>query len=268
MNRRTAALLALGATLTLGATCQKRTWEMGVATGYDPQVSPQVYFNEVIAHGDRLLGLHTTIDQLEADLMALSVLPIDPPLRPVVVTAFQEPLTAEALGAYLVKAGTLAEQWHPPFWCVGNEVDQLDLGDQIRHVLAVLNPHTTSCVVLQYERMKQQGLKGAVPAEAEAVAFTTYPSAFGYLTADSVPVYDTSVAGGRPVLFTEIGWHGPDQKRYFERLPSLLPSSTRLAMLFSMYDRADAEAPFNQMGIIGRPADAVWKAAVALPFQP
>lgn len=203
------------------------------------------------------------------------------------------PIDQEVFDRYVAAAARYAAAHRPPFLGFGVEVDTLwrvdpdgfdrfvDLFAAVATAVADVSPETLVFPVFQLERLSglQGGLFGGTNdteaaawdlidmfPDAGVIGFTSYP---GLVFAEPEDVPDDyytrlgELAGGRPVVITELGWQSggslgehsgsPDlQHRFVSRLPDLLPAPEMAFYVWSFLYDQDAPQPFGSMGMISR----------------
>ena len=218
--------------------------------------------------------------------------------------ALLRPLDDATFDRYVAAARGYAERHRPRFLGLGVEIDTQwrthpDDFDQFVALFAAVteavhtaSPSTMVFPTFQLERLSgmQGGLFGGAndPAQAQwglidrfpdadIIGFTTYPGLV-FATPDEIPddYYSRlgGIAGGRPIVFTEMGWQAGGelgawsgtpqlQARFVERFADLIADTSVAFYVWSfLYDQAVGE-PFATMGLIGadgipRPAWEVW----------
>ncbi|HLE39286.1 MAG TPA: hypothetical protein VJA44_06505 [Acidimicrobiia bacterium] len=214
------------------------------------------------------------------------------------------PIDGATFDRYIAAARGYAERHHPRFLGLGVEIDTqwrthpddfdrfVELFAAVADAVHEASPETQLLTVFQLERLSgmQGGLFGGDNDEslaawqlidrfpgADVIGFTTYPGLV-FPTPDDIPddYYSRlgEAAGGRPIAFTEMGWHAsgdfgeyagtPEkQARFVERFSDLIASVDVAFFVWSfLYDQAIPE-PFASMGLIAadgtlRPAWDVW----------
>lgn len=223
-------------------------------------------------------------------------------------TELLRPLTDEQVEEYVRLAREFAEKERPRYLGLGIEVNILyeEMPEEFDRLVVLfgraaqavkeVSPETQVYVTFQLERMHglAGGLWGGVndPAEArwelvdrfpqaDLIAFTTYPG-LNYRHPDDVPpTHYTEIlehVGGRPVAFTEVGWHSgeifegwdsteAEQAAFVARFLELVePLSPSLALWAFMFDFTgeSLSLPFRSMALMRddntpRPAFLEWQ---------
>jgi hypothetical protein len=203
--------------------------------------------------------------------------------------ALVRPLDEANLRMYRESAAQFARTYQPRYLGLGIEVNTLyekspqdfdafaALFDEVYDAVKAASPGTKVFTVFQLERMK--GLQGGLfggrndPAlaqwdllerfpKADLIAFTTYPCLVFPSPADMPAEYYAEAAAhaGKPIAFTEIGWHsapGPagwesseDEQAEFVRTFFALTEGVNPEMaVWSFLFDPEAETPFDSMGL-------------------
>ena len=199
------------------------------------------------------------------------------------------PLSDSIRAVYASGAAIFAARFHPAFLGLGVEINSLyehspsDFDEfvaffrEARDSVKTHSPSTQVFTVFQLEKMK--GLKGGLFGgvndttqsewhllerfpSADFFAFTTYPClVFGH-PADIPSNYYTDIGArtGRPIAFTEIGWHTAaspsgwessedEQSRFVTRLFELIRPAEPEFIIWSFLFDQDVQEPFTSMGL-------------------
>lgn len=216
------------------------------------------------------------------------------------------PLDQATFDRYVTAATGFAERHHPRFLGLGVEVDTqwrthpdefdrfVELFAAVAEAVHRVSPDTMVFTTFQLERLS--GLQGGLFGgdndpdlaaweligrfpDADAIGFTTYPGLV-FPDPDDLPDdYYTRLSGftgGRPILFTEMGWPAsgsfgefsgtPErQARFVERFGELTVGVDVVFYVWSFLFDQDIPAPFANMGLIAADGTerAGWHAWVA-----
>jgi hypothetical protein len=220
--------------------------------------------------------------------------------------ALLRPIDDAAFARYVAAARTYASARHPVYLGLGVEIDTqwrthpedfdrfVDLFSAVADAIHEASPDTIVFTAFQLERLSgmQGGMFGGEndPANAawdlidrfpgaDAIGFTTYP---GLAFADPADIPDeyyaeaAAHAGGRPIVFTEMGWQaggafaewsGSEERQaaFLARFDELTSGvDVGFACWSFLYDQ-DAPGPFASMGLFRadgtpRPAWDAWRA--------
>lgn len=258
------------------------------------------FLDLVAANADMIgwAGDAAALEQEDSPALVVHALADQYGLAPVVVTGVSStetgqllrPLDQTTFDAYVATAAAYGGEFQPRFLGYGVEVDSLyqaapqdfdrfvDLFAAIAVAVREVSPETELIIGFQLERMKglNGGLFGGVNDESAAlwglidrfpdagvIGFSTYPGLVFEHPDDLPDDYYRSLSdrtGGRPVVFTEMGWHaegdyGPysgseeAQTRFVERFPTLVDGLDVDFYLWAfLFDQAVAE-PFSSMGL-------------------
>ena len=214
------------------------------------------------------------------------------------------PLNDKNRADYKSSAAAFAEKYKPPYLGLGIEVNMLyekspadfeafvQLFDETYDAIKTVSPRTKVFTVFQLERMK--GLRGGLFGgrndqskndwsllekfpKADLIALTSYPGLI-YKNPDEIPGdYYAEIKSrvGKPVAFTEIGWHsagspagwessGAEQAEFISRFFNLTKDlSPELIVWSFLYDQKTVQ-PFDSMGLFDaagpKPAWDAWLA--------
>lgn len=272
------------------------------------------FLDLVAANADMLgwAGDAAALDEDDSPALVVHAIAEQNGLAPLVVTGVSStetgqllrPLDPATFEGYVASAAAYAEEFRPPFLGYGVEVDSLyhaapedfdrfvDLFAAVAAAVGEVSPNTAVIIGFQLERMKglNGGLFGGANDEsaalwdlidrfpdADVIGFSTYPGLVFEHPDDLPDDYYRSVSertGGRPVVFTEMGWHaegelGPysgtedAQARFLERFLTLIDGLDVEFYLWAFLFDQETVEPFSSMGLwrvdgTPRPAWDVW----------
>lgn len=215
------------------------------------------------------------------------------------------PMDDATFDRYVAAARSYAERHQPPYLGLGVEIDTqwrnrpddfevfVELFAAVAAVVDEVSPDTKMFTAFQLERLSGMhgGLFGGANdpesaawelidrfPDADIIAFTTYPGLVFPHPADIPEDYYTRLngyAGGRPIAFTEVGWHsggeygvysGTEEKQvaFLERFQELTAEADVAFYIWSFLYDQQAAGPFTSMGLVDRvrrpkPAWWVWQ---------
>lgn len=203
------------------------------------------------------------------------------------------PMDDATFDRYVAAARSYAERHQPHYLGLGVEIDTqwrnhpddfeafVELFAAVAAAVDEVSPDTKMFTAFQLERLSGMhgGLFGGANdpesaawelidrfPDADIIAFTTYPGLVFPDPSDIPDDYYTRLnarAGGRPIAFTEIGWHsggeygvysGTEEKQvaFLERFQELTAEADVAFYIWSFLYDQQAAGPFTSMGLVDR----------------